>query len=262
MDTGARSYSKLTEEEVEAETACNDEGRQEEAIDPLSAPEQDPDMIEYDSSTEILPHHEDRRSAVTTGRFFTSLISLSKRTWRMFCPSFAYFFSSYRSADPQSRVTPFAVVVLLVLLVVYIVNQADKLVLAVLIPAGLQCPINDTSNDTCDAVTNVTSDGSSSSNSTPGKDCVVFSDKQQGLLTGPAFTVIYVLAGLPLAWLADTASRSLVLLIGLGFWSVAVFLTGFVKVFWQLLLLRMMLGIGEVSERSMSHMLYSLKLCK
>ena len=63
---------------------------------------------------------------------------------------------------------------------------------------------------------------------------------------GPAFTLIYVVAGLPLARLADTRSRSLVLIIGLVFWSVMVLLTGFAMVFWQLILLRIMLGIGEV----------------
>ena len=63
---------------------------------------------------------------------------------------------------------------------------------------------------------------------------------------GPAFTLIYVVAGLPLARLADTRSRSLVLIIGLVFWSVMVLLTGFAMVFWQLVVLRVMLGIGEV----------------
>ena len=64
--------------------------------------------------------------------------------------------------------------------------------------------------------------------------------------SGPAFTVIYVVAGLPLARLADTRSRPLVLLFGLAFWSVMVLLTGFSETFWELLVLRMFLGIGEV----------------
>lgn len=63
---------------------------------------------------------------------------------------------------------------------------------------------------------------------------------------GPAFTVIYVLAGLPLARLADTRSRPVVLVLGLAFWSVIVLVTGFTKTFWELLLLRIFLGIGEV----------------
>jgi len=57
-----------------------------------------------------------------------------------------------------------------------------------------------------------------------------------------------VVAGLPLARLADTKSRSVVLLVGVVFWSAMVLLTGFVKTFWQLLLLRIFLGIGEVSS--------------
>ena len=64
--------------------------------------------------------------------------------------------------------------------------------------------------------------------------------------SGPAFTVIYVLAGLPLARLADTRSRPLVLVLGLVFWSVMVLVTGFTTKFWELLVLRVLLGIGEV----------------
>lgn len=64
--------------------------------------------------------------------------------------------------------------------------------------------------------------------------------------SGPAFILIYVLAGLPLARLADTRSRPVVLVLGLAFWSVIVLVTGFTKTFWQLLLLRVLLGIGEV----------------
>ena len=64
--------------------------------------------------------------------------------------------------------------------------------------------------------------------------------------SGPAFTIIYVLAGLPLARLADTRSRPLVLVLGLTFWSVMVLLTGFTTAFWELLVLRIFLGIGEV----------------
>jgi len=59
--------------------------------------------------------------------------------------------------------------------------------------------------------------------------------------------VIYVLAGLPLARLADTRSRPLVLLFGVTFWSVMVLVTGFVTEFWELLVLRIFLGIGEAS---------------
>ncbi len=65
-------------------------------------------------------------------------------------------------------------------------------------------------------------------------------------ISGPAFTVIYVVAGLPLARLADTRSRPFVLLLGVVMWSAMIFLTGFTVTFWQLLTLRVFLGIGEV----------------
>ena len=154
-------------------------------------------------------------------------------------------YAAYRSPNSGSRVTPFAIILLIVLLVIYVLNQADRLVLAVLIPSGLRCyeDFNSTSNSTCsepigDNETYI------ERNST---DCIHFDNFEQGLLTGPAFTIVYVVAGLPLAWLADTASRPLVLLIGLAFWSSMMILSGSVTVFWQLLVLRILLGVGEVS---------------
>ena len=152
---------------------------------------------------------------------------------------------AYRSSNPEQRVTPFAMVLLIVLFIIYVLNQADRLVLAVLIPAGLRCDLGNSSNDTSCVVPSNQSD---SENRTDFTDCIEFNDFEQGLLTGPAFTIIYVLAGLPLAWLADTASRSLVLIIGLSFWSAMIVLSGSVVVFWQLLVLRIFLGVGEVRE--------------
>ena len=158
-------------------------------------------------------------------------------------PELQSFVTSYRSADPQSRVKPFAVVLLVVISIVYVLNQADRLVLAVLIPSGLQCPFGNSSNDSCKKDSAKEDADVSGVNNT---DCIKFNNAEQGLLTGPAFTVIYVLAGLPLAWLADTTSRSLVLLGGIAFWSAMVILMGFIHNFWELLLLRIMLGVGEV----------------
>ncbi len=153
------------------------------------------------------------------------------------------FLKSYRSSNPQSRVTPFAVVLLFMISFVYILNQADRLVLAVLIPSGLQC-INEEDNGTND--TCVTEDHNSQFDNGNESDCIKFDNFQQGILTGPAFTILYVISGLPLAWLADTQSRSLVFLGGIAFWSTMVILMGFINNFWELLLLRILLGVGEV----------------
>ena len=174
----------------------------------------------------------------------TGAIKQNVKVSASLCPGLLSFVKSYRSSNPQSKVTPFAVVLLLVLFSLYCLNQADRLVLAVLIPSGLQCERN-ISNDTCLQ----SSDKDNMTSSMSLSDCIEFNDAEQGLLTGPAFTVIYVLAGLPLAWLADTKSRPLVLLGGIAFWSTIMFLNGFVKTFWQLLLLRVFLGVGEVCTR-------------
>src|SRR4029450_7550639 len=46
-------------------------------------------------------------------------------------------------------------------------------------------------------------------------------DSLWGLLVGPAFAVLYTVAGIPIARLADRHSRRLVLAIGLAIWSMA-----------------------------------------
>ena len=94
------------------------------------------------------------------------------------CPSCYKFFKSYRSTDPQRMVTPFALVLLLVLFVIYVLNQADRLVLPVVIPAGLRCGASEA--DECGN----TSNSSNSTNTDEG--CIIFSDHEQGLITGRA----------------------------------------------------------------------------
>ena len=144
------------------------------------------------------------------------------------CLGLRAFVASYRSTNPQKRITPFAIVLLLVLLLLYVLNQADRLVLAVLIPSGLRCSDNDNDNSTSDSSNHCPAPPTvnTSINSTAlNSDCIPFGDTEQGLLTGPAFVIVYVITGLPLAYLADTRSRPLVLLVGVGFWSVMVFLS-------------------------------------
>ena len=87
------------------------------------------------------------------------------------------FFMSYRSPNPDLNVTPFAVVMLLVLFVIYVLNQADRLMLPVAIPSGLRCEVS--VKDECRNSSNVAIN--ISSNET---DCIHFSDNEQGLLTG------------------------------------------------------------------------------
>jgi len=72
------------------------------------------------------------------------------------------------------------------------------------------------------------------------------SDFQIGLI-GTAFTLVYAIAGLPLARLADTGSRSRLMGWGLMAWSGLTAVNGMVGSFWSFLLVRMGVGIGEAS---------------
>lgn len=72
-------------------------------------------------------------------------------------------------------------------------------------------------------------------------------DGMIGLLMGPAFVVLYVLAGIPLARLADRWSRKLIIAIGCVTWSLATIATGMAQNEVTLVLARAAVGIGEAS---------------
>ena len=74
------------------------------------------------------------------------------------------------------------------------------------------------------------------------------SDRQLGLLLGPAFTIFYTLATFPLAAWADMGRRRTVIAVGLFFWSLFTLGTAWAKGFWSLFAFRMLVGIGEASS--------------
>lgn len=93
-----------------------------------------------------------------------------------------YFYPSSETNGKAERITPFAVALLIVLLAVYVLNQADRLVLPVVIPNGLRCGVE------MDACPGSNSSTNTSTTETDGNssdvDCIQFNDDQQGLLTG------------------------------------------------------------------------------
>lgn len=113
------------------------------------------------------------------------------------------FLKAYHAPDGSTeRVTPFAVVLLIMLLAVYVLNQADRLVLPVVIPSGLRCGV---AKEECGSkLENVTNsslysnvpeagsghsfngvgENDNNTNSSGERDCINFSDDEQGLLTG------------------------------------------------------------------------------
>jgi len=72
----------------------------------------------------------------------------------------------------------------------------------------------------------------------------VLSDQQLGWL-GSAYVIVLSLAALPLGVLSDLRTRRGVIAFGVGLWSLSTALGGVVRSFWQLLMCRSVVGIGE-----------------
>ena len=80
----------------------------------------------------------------------------------------------------------------------------------------------------------------------PIKADLGLSDAQLGLLTGFSFALVYVTAGIPIAWLADRSNRRNIVVASLAFWSFMTAISGLVQNFGQLLAARLGVGVGEV----------------
>jgi MFS family permease len=72
-------------------------------------------------------------------------------------------------------------------------------------------------------------------------------DTQVGLLQGAAFGLVYAFSGLLLGRIADVGSRIGIIRAGVLVWSLATAYCGFAHSFWELMLGRMVVGIGEAT---------------
>jgi len=86
---------------------------------------------------------------------------------------------------------------------------------------------------------------------------LMLSDAQLGLLTGFAFALFYTFACLPIASLADRSNRRNIVAISLTIWSGMTALSGLAQNYWQLLLARVGVGIGEAGGSQPSHSMIS-----
>jgi len=77
---------------------------------------------------------------------------------------------------------------------------------------------------------------------------IPMSDTELGFLMGPAFVIVYSIAGIPIAWLADRTGRRNIVAVGLAFWSLVTAATGYAASMMQLMAARMALGVGEASN--------------
>ncbi|HWV09066.1 MAG TPA: MFS transporter [Pseudomonas sp.] len=76
---------------------------------------------------------------------------------------------------------------------------------------------------------------------------LMISDTQMSLLMGLSFALFYTVCGIPLGRLADTRSRRGLIAIGILFWSAATAACGMAKLYWQFLLCRIGVGVGEAA---------------
>jgi MFS family permease len=77
------------------------------------------------------------------------------------------------------------------------------------------------------------------------KSEIALTDGQLGVLMGGGFALLYAIAGVPLARLADRRGRVKWLALALMFWSAATGLFGVARTFAQMLAARLALGAGE-----------------
>jgi predicted MFS family arabinose efflux permease len=79
----------------------------------------------------------------------------------------------------------------------------------------------------------------------PIKADLALTDTQLGLMGGLAFALFYTLLGIPIARLADRASRTGIMTIALALWSLMTAVCGLAHSFGQLFLARLGVGVGE-----------------
>ncbi|WP_234027596.1 spinster family MFS transporter [Aurantiacibacter arachoides] len=129
------------------------------------------------------------------------------------------------SPDTGSPRTPLpgASLVLAMLLLVYIFNFLDRMMLSIL-AAPIQAELG-------------------------------LSDGEMGLLGGLAFAVLYSTLAVPLSAVADRTSRSWVITIALVFWSAFTALCGMAQSFLHLFLARVGVGVGEAGGVAPSYAL-------
>ncbi len=86
---------------------------------------------------------------------------------------------------------------------------------------------------------------------------LLLSDSQLGLLTGFAFAVFYVSAGIPIARWADNSNRRNIISLAVFIWSFMTALSGLAQNYVQLLLARIGVGVGEAGGSPPSHSIIS-----
>ena len=72
-------------------------------------------------------------------------------------------------------------------------------------------------------------------------------DTQIGLLQGISFALLYVIAAIPIAWIADFGDRTKVITVGILCWALATFSCGLATTFMLMFVARTIVGLGEAT---------------
>jgi len=133
--------------------------------------------------------------------------------------------SSSQNTDLQPQRSRYRRIVLGILSATYAVNYIDRQILAILLQ--------------------------------PIKAEFRISDTMLGLLSGPAFALFYATMGMPIAVLADRRSRKRIVAGSLALFSLMTLACAMVTQFWQLLIARILTGVGEAGTGPASQSLLS-----
>ncbi len=115
--------------------------------------------------------------------------------------------------------------VLFLLLLVYISNYADRILLGILLPY-IKAEFN-------------------------------LNDTELGFLHGTAFAIFYATLGVPIAIYADRGNRKFVIVAATTIWSAMTYVCGMAQSYWQLVFARIGVGVGEAGSNPPSHSIIS-----
>jgi len=91
----------------------------------------------------------------------------------------------------------------------------------------------------------------------PIKEEMGLSDAQLGLLSGFSFALVYIIAGIPIAYWADRGNRRNIVALAVTVWSGMTALSGFAGNYSQLLMARIGVGLGEAGGSPPAHSMIS-----
>jgi predicted MFS family arabinose efflux permease len=128
-------------------------------------------------------------------------------------------------AQPGELSTNYKIYALGLLVLVYISNYADRILLGILLPAI--------------------------------KAEFSLTDTELGFLHGTAFAIFYATLGVPIAIYADRGNRKLVIVAATAMWSAMTALCGMAQSYWQLVFARIGVGVGEAGSNPPSHSIIS-----